>query len=80
VASWAAEPSHDQAGDREGRRFEDKAAKENQAGENDPAGEFLLKVQRPVLTRPPEPPEVIAGWLESGWDNPRRRSRFEIPE
>jgi len=47
-----------------------KAAKENQAGENDPAGEFLLKVQRPVLTRTPEPPEEIAGWLESGWDNP----------
>jgi len=47
-----------------------KAAKENQAGENDPAGEFLLKVQRPVLTRTPEPAEVIAGWLESGWDNP----------
>ena len=47
-----------------------KAAKDNQAGENDLAGEFLLKVQRPVLTRPPEPPEEVAGWLESGWDNP----------
>src|SRR5579863_1453105 len=47
-----------------------KAAKENQAGENDPAGEFLLKVERPVLTRPPEPPNEIAGWLEPGWDNP----------
>jgi len=47
-----------------------KAAKDNQAGENDSAGEFLLKVQRPVLTRPPEPQEEIAGWLESGWDNP----------
>jgi DNA-binding CsgD family transcriptional regulator len=47
-----------------------KAAKENHPGENDLAGEFLLKVQRPVLTRPPEPPEEIASWLESGWDNP----------
>ena len=47
-----------------------KAAKESQAGENDLAGEFLLKVQRPVLTRPPELPEEIAGWLESGWENP----------
>jgi hypothetical protein len=28
-------------------------AKENQAGENDGVGEFVLKVQRPVLTRPP---------------------------
>ena len=34
-----------------------KGAKENQASENDMAGEFLLKVQRPILTRPPEPPE-----------------------
>src|ERR1700756_2392215 len=47
-----------------------KAAKEPQAGENDLSGEFLLKVQRPVLTRSPEPPEEIAGWLESGWGNP----------
>ncbi len=47
-----------------------KAAKENQTGESDGVGEFLLKVQRPVLTRPPEPPDEIANWLEAGWDNP----------
>ena len=44
--------------------------KDAPVGEGDGAGEFLLKVQRPVLTRPPEPPEIISNWLESGWDNP----------
>src|SRR6266852_7816797 len=34
------------------------------------AGEFVLKVQRPLLTSPPEPPAAIATWLESGWDDP----------
>jgi len=47
-----------------------KSAKENQASEVDAAGDFLLKVQRPVVTRPPDPPEEIANWLEAGWDNP----------
>ena len=41
---------------------------------NRPDGEdvanFVLKVQRPRLTRPPEPPEEIAAWLEDGWDDP----------
>jgi len=31
---------------------------------------FVLKVQRPRLTRPPEPPEEIAAWLEDGWEDP----------
>jgi very-short-patch-repair endonuclease len=31
---------------------------------------FVLKVERPRLTRPPEPPEQIAAWLEEGWDDP----------
>jgi very-short-patch-repair endonuclease len=31
---------------------------------------FVLKVQRPVLTRPPEPPHETISWLEAGWDNP----------
>ena len=31
---------------------------------------YVLKVQRPRLTRPPEPPEDIAGWLGPGWDDP----------
>ncbi len=37
----------------------------------DTGGEgFVLKVQRPSLTRPPEPPREIADWLEVGWDDP----------
>ncbi len=41
----------------------------NQAA--DASGEdFLLKVQRPVLTRPPDPPEEIRGWMENGWEDP----------
>ena len=31
---------------------------------------YVLKVQRPRLTRAPEPPEEIANWLEDGWDDP----------
>jgi very-short-patch-repair endonuclease len=31
---------------------------------------FVVKVQRPRLTRAPEPPEEIAEWLEGGWDDP----------
>src|SRR2546427_520042 len=34
------------------------------------SGGFVLKVQRPSLTSPPEPPAAIATWLESGWDDP----------
>jgi very-short-patch-repair endonuclease len=30
---------------------------------------YVLKVQRPRLTRAPEPPEEIATWLEDGWDD-----------
>jgi very-short-patch-repair endonuclease len=31
---------------------------------------YVLKVQRPRLTRAPEPPEEIAAWLKDGWDDP----------
>jgi very-short-patch-repair endonuclease len=31
---------------------------------------YVLKVQRPRLTRAPEPAEEIAAWLEDGWDDP----------
>src|SRR6266851_4801919 len=34
------------------------------------AGGLVLKVQRPALTSPPEPPGAIAAWLEPGWDDP----------
>jgi very-short-patch-repair endonuclease len=40
-------------------------------GENTEGGaSYVLKVQRPRLTRAPEPPEEIAAWLEDGWDDP----------
>src|SRR5216684_9324321 len=35
--------------------------------------EFILKVQRPALTSPPEPPNTIVTWLESGWDDPSKQ-------
>src|SRR5712691_11786826 len=38
--------------------------------QNDDTGGFVLQVQRPSLTAPPEPPAAIATWLESGWDDP----------
>ncbi len=34
------------------------------------AGGFVVKVQRPTLTAPPEPPAAIAAWLEAGWEDP----------
>src|SRR5216684_2179846 len=37
---------------------------------------FVLKVQRPTLTSPPEPPASIAAWLEVGWDDPSREPSF----
>jgi very-short-patch-repair endonuclease len=36
----------------------------------DGGANYVLKVQRPRLTRPPEPPEEIAVWLGDGWDDP----------
>src|SRR3981189_1486847 len=36
------------------------------------AGGFVLKVQRPELTSPPEPPYGTAAWLEAGWDDPSK--------
>jgi very-short-patch-repair endonuclease len=38
---------------------------------------FVLKVQRPHLTRVPLPPEEIAAWLEDGWDDPAKPVSFE---
>lgn len=31
---------------------------------------YLLKVDRPKVTRPPTPPEILMDWLERGWDDP----------
>lgn len=32
--------------------------------------EVLVRVSRPLLTPCPPPPDAIANWLKSGWDNP----------
>lgn len=32
--------------------------------------DFVLKVSRPELARPPEPPEEVLPWLEDGWQHP----------
>ena len=46
-----------------------KAKKANDEAQSNGAS-YVLKVQRPRLTRPPEPPEEIAVWLTNGWDDP----------
>src|SRR5262249_19804012 len=38
---------------------------------------FVLKVQRPKLTRGPEPPEETADWLQDGWDDPVKPAAYE---
>jgi very-short-patch-repair endonuclease len=35
-----------------------------------PDDEFILKVRRPKLSPCPPPPELLAQWLERGWDEP----------
>ena len=37
-----------------------------------PSADFVLKVRRPILTQSPNPPELIAPWLDFGWENPFR--------
>src|SRR6516225_2399269 len=48
----------------------------SQNREDDAAG-YLLKVQRPRLTRAPEPPDEIVAWLEDGWEDPSKPVVFE---
>ncbi|PYX92378.1 MAG: hypothetical protein DMG67_07080, partial [Acidobacteria bacterium] len=43
---------------------------------NTPRENFVLKVQRPRLTRPPEPPKEVVCWLKDGWDDPAREVAF----
>ena len=38
----------------------------------DDEADFALCVTRPQLTRCPDPPEPLSGWLRSGWEDPRR--------
>jgi very-short-patch-repair endonuclease len=42
----------------------------NEQGTEGCGASYVLKVQRPRLTRAPEPPEEIAPLLEDGWDDP----------
>jgi len=39
---------------------------------------FVLKVQRPTLTRPPEPPSDVVEWLEAGWDDPSNEISVQL--
>jgi very-short-patch-repair endonuclease len=43
----------------------------------DGGASYVLKVQRPRLTRAPEPPEEISAWLRDGWDDPLNRLGVE---
>jgi very-short-patch-repair endonuclease len=44
--------------------------------DHDSAENFVIKVRRPKLTAPPDPPQEIAGWLRDGWDDPSRDAEF----
>ncbi len=39
-------------------------------GQPKDVGDFILRVKRPDLTRAPGAPDVLAQWLERGWDDP----------
>ena len=52
-----------------------KRADSQNAEEN--GSSFVLKVQRPKLTRGPEPPDEIAEWLKDEWDDPAKPAAFE---
>ena len=47
-----------------------KSKNGNSQSSEDGGANCVLKVQRPRLSRPPEPPGDIAAWLEDGWDDP----------
>jgi len=49
-----------------------KAKSGNGPTAEDAGAGFVLKVQRPRLTRGPEPPREIAEWLDEGWDDPSK--------
>ncbi|MEI6846804.1 MAG: AAA domain-containing protein [Chlorobiaceae bacterium] len=46
----------------------------NEGGSDVP--DTLISVRRPVLTKCPAPPAILAEWLISGWDNPSINESF----
>src|SRR5207253_1704556 len=50
----------------------------NSQNAEDSGANYVLKVQRPRLTRPPEPPEEVAVWLGDGWDDPSNLVTVEV--
>ncbi len=42
--------------------------------------DFILKVRRPRLTNPPEPPEILQDWLEPGWEKPEKEARCKTTQ
>src|SRR6202140_415139 len=55
-----------------GRNFEENRTETTNARSAGEEEEFILKVARPKLTRPPEPPAELKFWLEIGWEDPSR--------
>src|SRR6202035_1398311 len=47
-----------------------KSKEGNSQSSEDGGANCVLKVRRPRLSRPPEPPGDISAWLEDGWDDP----------
>jgi very-short-patch-repair endonuclease len=68
---WVRElPEHPSVQRGTARASSSKTKEGNGPGAGETEASFILKVQRPRLTRAPEPPEEIAAWLEEGWDDP----------
>src|SRR5712664_1219463 len=64
------------------RTFEENRAENSEASSTHEKENFILKVARPKLTRPSDPPAEIKSWLESGWDDPSkelvlRKTKYE---
>src|SRR5258707_13713395 len=58
-------PDHSSVQRGAARATSSKAKGQNGQTSEDPS--YILKVRRPLLTRPPDPPEEISPWLEDGW-------------
>ncbi len=54
------------------KRSSSKTKSANSANREEGSASYVLKAQRPRLTRAPEPPEEIAAWLQDGWDDPAK--------